>query len=100
MEKLHEFPNTIIGVTPNTALQVILVGDQQLLKLMDGDLFEDNCAGNDRESFPKKPGIYRATVEYYFQQGYSDGYIADGESDWDFVLKDVVEITPMLIGQQ
>ena len=91
MKKTAEFPNTIIGVTADGS-RVLLMGDQELAKYFDGHLFEDNCVSDKLPTFPTEPGVYRATVEYYFEQGYCDGSKADGESEWDYRLRDVVRV--------
>lgn len=93
MDKVKEWHNVIVAVTPNSRLRVLVVGDPELVKFMDGDLFDDNCS--DMSSFPKEPGVYQGTIEYHFQQGYYEGYKADGESEWNYVFVNPVNVTPV-----
>ncbi len=97
MEKVAEYSNTLIAVTAINHMQMLVEGDPELLKLMDGDFFEDNNPADDMETFPKEPGIYRATVEYYFQRGTYEGWDAPGESEWAFRLKDVVKVVSIQV---
>lgn len=91
MQKIKEFPNSLIAITFNE-LRVLVDGDPELKKMMDGSLFDDNCLGTELPSFPKAPGVYLATVEFWFEQGYYDGYKAPGESDYDFILSNVRKV--------
>lgn len=84
MEKTNEWHNVVVAVTPNSGLRVLVCGDPELCKWMDGDLFDDNSLMVSLKTFPDEPGVYIGTIEYWFQQGYSDGYPADGESDFDY----------------
>jgi hypothetical protein len=92
MEKVKEWPNTIVAVTPG-GLHLLVGGDPELIKYMDGDMFEDNSP--DLETFPTEPGVYVGTVEYWFQQGYFEGYPADGESDIEYAFSDYRKIDPL-----
>ena len=86
MEKTNEWHNVVVAVSATSKLHFLIHGDPELIKFMDGDLFEDNCGYGRLNGFPNEPGVYIGTMEYHFQQGYSDGYKADGESEWDFVF--------------
>lgn len=84
MEKTHEWHNCVVAVTAKYKHRVLISGDPELIKFMEGDLFEDNCAWGKLEGWPTEPGVYVGTIEYYFEQGYYDGYMADSESEWDY----------------
>lgn len=47
----------------------------------------------DNHGFPEDAGIYRCTIEYYFNQGYFEGYSCDSESDWGVVCHEAEKIT-------
>lgn len=55
------------------------------------------CDDNGFEGVPKEPGVYQCECEFYFIQGYYDGYPADGESDWGWkvTVKKKVELGPI-----
>lgn len=84
-----QWNNVIFGVS-TSGLHFLISGDDELKQFMDGSLFEDNSQSI--EKFPTKPGVYRCTIEYWFEQGYFEGWRADGESEWDFVPSDIEEI--------
>jgi hypothetical protein len=42
-------------------------------------------------SIPLEPGVYHCLVDFYFEQGYFEGYKADGESNWEFVVKSATQ---------
>jgi len=56
---------------------------------MDGSFCEDNSF----KDVPEDIGVYLCDVDFYFEQGYCDGYKADGESDWEYR---VVKATPLI----
>ena len=66
----------------------VIVAPKDAMVGMDGTFCEDNSFKN----VPTQRGIYLCWIEFYFEQGYSDGYKADGESDWEY---DVVAIQPL-----
>jgi hypothetical protein len=84
MKKILEFPNCVIATTADKFTS-LLAPNPALQQWMDGVCFEDHRA----ENTPQSPGVYRATVEVWFEQGYCDGYQADGESDWELRLTNV-----------
>jgi hypothetical protein len=91
MKKELEFPgcilvHTILGTTH------LLDGPRDLMDLMDGDCLDDACMDEGRKTLPTDPGVYSATIEYWFQQGYFEGYPAPGESDYDFRLSNLRRI--------
>jgi hypothetical protein len=53
-------------------------------KGLDGSHFDDNNING----IPKDlgPGCYRGVMDFRFQQGYSEGFRADGESEWEFTV--------------
>lgn len=86
MEKVARF-QAIIAV--GDVAQVI-VAPKDAMVGMDGTFCEDNSFKN----VPTEEGIYLCWIEFYFEQGYSEGYKADGESDWEYY---VVAIQPLVI---
>jgi len=68
----------------------ILDAPDEIIQFFDGFFTEDNSF----KGVPKEPGIYHCTVDFYFQQGYFEGYKADGESDWEFI---VTRATPKIL---
>lgn len=44
----------------------------------------DHLGDHEFEGLPTEPGVYRCTVEFWYSQGYFEGYPADSESDWWF----------------
>jgi hypothetical protein len=67
----------------------VIVAPKDAMVFMDGTFCEDNSFKN----VPTEKGIYLCWIEFYFEQGYSDGYKADGESDWEYY---VVAIQPLV----
>ena len=67
-------------VCPETP--VILDSPDEIIKFFDGFYTADNSF----KGVPKEPGVYHCTVSFYFEQGYFEGYKADGESSWEFVV--------------
>ena len=63
----------------------VIVAPKDAMVGMDGTFCEDNSFKN----VPTQRGIYLCDIDFYFEQGYSDGYKADGESDWEY---DVVAV--------
>ena len=63
---------------------VILDAPDEILQFFDGCFCEDNEFSKWHEG--KEPGIYHCTVDFYFEQGYFEGYKADGESSWEFIV--------------
>lgn len=67
-------------------------GPQALLEasppMLGSGCFEDDNWNN----VPKAPGLYRAIVLYEFHEGYSEGYRAPGEDDWEFTIQEAVRI--------
>lgn len=41
------------------------------------------------KGIPEAPGFYSAKAAFWYLQGYSEGYPADGESSWGFDLESV-----------
>lgn len=82
MKRVAEF-DCIIATSKDMS-QVIYAPDEAFVG-MDGCVCEDNCF----RSIPSEPGIYLCHVDFYFEQGYFDGYEADGESDWEYRITKV-----------
>jgi hypothetical protein len=78
MHKVASF-QAIIAVGNSSQAQVIAAPKDAMVG-MDGSFCDDN-GFND---VPPEPGIYLCDVDFYFEQGYCDGYRADGESDWEY----------------
>ena len=89
MKKECEFENVIIGVSASGG-QFLISGDDKLKELMDGEAFEDNAQSLDK--YPTEPGVYRCTLEFWFERGTHEGWDAPGESEWDFVPVNIEEI--------
>lgn len=87
MNKVQEHPNCIIAVTVDKAAS-LLIPNPELEKWMDGCCFDDHST----TGTPKEPGIYRANIEIWFSQGYSEGHPAPGESDWEFKIINIQSI--------
>lgn len=58
----------------------VLVAPKDAMVGMDGTFCEDNSFRN----IPPECGIYLCDIDFYFEQGYFEGYKADGESDWEY----------------
>ncbi len=56
--------------------------------MWDGPFCEDNTFYH----VPKIAGVYRCRTEFWFSQGYAEGYPAGGESDWEFKIVEAIEI--------
>lgn len=54
---------------------------------LDGLCLEDNCVP--AKYLPTEPGFYAATLEFWFEQGYFEGYPANGESSVELTLTNV-----------
>lgn len=93
MKKVQEHQNCILATSADK-FTYLVSGNAELRKWMDGCCFEDNHFHglNGIENPPKEPGVYRATIEVWFEQGYYEGYKADGESDWEFRLGNLERI--------
>jgi hypothetical protein len=70
----------IIAVANGASL--IIEAPQEAVDTFDGPYPDDNSF----EGVPDASGLYLCTVEFHFEQGYADGYKADGESDWKHVV--------------
>lgn len=92
MHKTHEFDNCLIAIFYDSSMPHLVDGPDELKELMNGSNFADNCiiehGKGDKDdvypTFPTEPGVYLATVEHWFEQGYSEGYRSDGESETTF----------------
>lgn len=85
MQKVARFQAII--VVGNVAQ--VIVAPRDAMVGMDGTFCEDNSFKN----VPKEKDIYLCDVDFYFEQGYCDGYKADGESDWEYRITKAVPLT-------
>lgn len=88
-DEVHKWDNVLIGVS-FTGLRFLIDAPDDLIKFMDGSLFEDNSQSIDK--FPTQPGVYTCSIEYWFDQGYFEGWRTDGESEWDFVPSNIKRV--------
>lgn len=92
MKKIAEFPNCIVATGAKAAGTMIITAPEELLSSLDGNMLDDNCLEEGRASLPQQAGVYFATVEIWYEQGYFEGYPAPGESDVDHRLSAVRKI--------
>lgn len=87
MEKKGTYYMTLAISRIDPQTPIILDAPDEIIQFFDGFFCEDNSF-NDRwfKSVPLESGVYHCKVNFYFQQGYFEGYIAHGESDWEFVV--------------
>lgn len=71
---------SVIAVSHDLAM--ILLAPDNALADMDGPFCQDNSF----ENIPVIPGVYLCSVDFYFYQGYYEGYKAYGESSWKYVI--------------
>lgn len=94
--KVGEHSNiTIAVIDPEDTYGFVVDCNDELCTWMDGHCLADiECKG-----FPQEAGVYLCTIERHFEQGWSEGYPADGESDYWVVLRDVrkVDLSPYMI---
>lgn len=88
MRKERVFLNCKIAKTKG-GITALVDGPQELVDLMDGDFFEDNCMSESEKLLPHAPGFYIADVEFWFEQGFFEGYPSPGESDIDFRVSNI-----------
>lgn len=79
MELIFTKNNIIIAVNRNKD-GFLISDDNDIISIMDGEFLSDNNFTN----IPQEPGIYNCDIEYWFSQGYLDGYPCDSESDIEF----------------
>ena len=82
MKKENTYYMTIAVSRVCPEMPVILDAPDKIIEFFDGFYTEDNSF----KGVPEEPGIYHCTVSLYFEQGYFEGYKADGESSWEFVV--------------
>jgi len=80
---LRESILTYLVSTPNPRDLHQLITEDWL----DGLCIEDNSDFMD--GFPNEPGFYAATLEFWHEQGYFEGYPANGENDIYVQLKNL-----------
>lgn len=89
MKRERKFENTIIAVAAD-GIPFVVKGEDDLIKYLDGCWIEDNTQSLDK--YPSKPGVYRCTIEFWFEKGTFEGWDAPGESEWDFIPVEIEEI--------
>lgn len=94
--KVGEHPDMLVAVIdPEGDYGFVVNPDAELRDWIDGHCLADvsQC-----DNFPQEQGFYVCTIERHFEQGWSEGYRADGESDYWLVLSDIrrVDVTPYL----
>lgn len=93
--KVGEHHNMVVMVIdPKDKYGFLMTLPDELDEWMDGHCIADVLC----EGCPQEAGIYVCTIERHFEQGYSEGYKADGESDYWIVLTDVrkVDVSPYM----
>lgn len=93
MKLERTFDNVILGVSIFGALFVIS-GPEDLSQVLDGEMIEDNTQSLGK--YPAEPGVYRCSIEYWFEQGYYEGWPANGESEWDLIP---INVEPVSLGE-
>ena len=83
------FHDVIVAVSAGCAAFLVSSPDERLRNFMEGSLFEDNVDWETMPLFPTEPGVYSMTIEYQFNQGYSEGHLSPGESTWDFIPSNI-----------
>jgi len=63
---------------------VIIDFPEDLINTLDGCF----CADNEFKNIPQEPGFYKCKVDFDFEQGYFEGYKADGENTWEYIITD------------
>lgn len=69
----------------------VIVAPKDAMVGMDGTFCEDNSFKN----VPTVDGIYLCWVDFYFEQGYFEGYKADGESDWEYIVVKAIPLADL-----
>lgn len=89
MNHVRTFKNVIIAVAFNGFRSFVRVPlDMELL--LYGVAIEDSAQAVDM--YPDRAGVYVCDIEYWFSQGYHEGMPSDGESEWDFIPRNIKEI--------
>lgn len=76
-----------IAVTYNKEA-VIINFPTDLIDTLDGCFCEDN----DFINLPQDPGVYKCKIDFDFEQGYFEGYKADGENTWEYIITNCQKI--------
>lgn len=63
-------------------LAIIVDFPEELRGTLDGGICSDNAFYNE----PTEPGVYKCHTEFRFEQGYCDGFPADGENTWEYTV--------------
>lgn len=91
MQKINEIKNCIIATAIGYKDQcyVIDIPSEYTHIITDGYFGEDDIT---TINIPNIPGVYRCDIEFWFEQGYSDGFKADGESDFEYRLVNIKKV--------
>lgn len=65
---------------------------EELGEMLDGGSHLEDYGLGELVEVPKEPGLYVCEVDFEFQQGYFEGYPANGESSWYLIPKNVTRI--------
>lgn len=92
MNKIAEYPGCLIAKTDWGVVELI-AAPEEVRNQMEGSCLDDNCH---RYGVPNlEVGVYVATIELWFSQGYSEGFKDDRESETDLQITDCrMQITP------
>ena len=91
MEKIITFLRCIIAISMGGSI-LLIKGSQLLFDKMDGDFFDDNMTEFEFKKINNPPGVYTCDVEFWFEQGFFEGYPHPGENDWVFKIKNIKPI--------
>lgn len=82
MKKITEFK---VMLAVSYEMSRIIIVSYEKNDIFDGCPFNGpDVEDNNFTNVPDKPGIYNCRVEFWFEQGYFEGYPANGENDWEF----------------
>jgi hypothetical protein len=88
MVNIQEFQQRVIGVTSDRTA-VLLDGSPSRYRVMDSPVLGDHCQPEGFDSMPNSPGLYAATIEYWWHPDLSSGMPAHG----DFFAKDMKRVS-------
>lgn len=88
MKKIREYHDCVVAQSCTGLLVPIEIPDELRTHLSAAALDDDLA----KTEVDRIPGVYRVTIEVWFSQGYSDGYPAAGESDYELRLTNMNSI--------
>lgn len=89
MRKLLEYHNCLVAVLAKDHLAYLVDGPEDLKIHLDGSCLQDNMSKYRCLLLPTHPGIYLMTIEYWYEDGFMDGYPAPGEREIDFSVSNI-----------